>query len=175
MYDSDYSRDDSIADPNFAPEDTDLEEDSDLSEQDFIGDVGANTEENQDSARSVESEKPGKRKIKGDTRLEREERKKKRNTGEEYRTLKGKLVRARQISTLETCRTNCRSRFSDDVRQSVFDEFWRMGDFNRQIQYTADLLEISDKKTVKVRKNDSNRERRFTVKYHLRVNGKTEV
>ncbi|VEN37901.1 unnamed protein product [Callosobruchus maculatus] len=37
MYDSDYSRDDSIADPNFAPEDIDLEEDSDLSEQDVIG------------------------------------------------------------------------------------------------------------------------------------------
>lgn len=107
-------------------------------------------------------------KRKGRTRKERYEAQILRNTGNEYVDEKGKTVKARELKPLIECRMKCKQRFSDEVRQALFEEYWKLGERDKRVNFLSSLICILDKKTIKT-KCTSDRLRKFSCKYELNV------
>lgn len=109
-------------------------------------------------------------------RVLKQQKKKKRNTGQSYKTLKGKEIPERRLKALTPCRMKCKDRFSLEVRQIIFKEYWQLGCYTKRSSYMASLLDIEDKASVRIRTEDPDKQkfRTKTYKYNLIVNGKRE-
>nr|CAI5822397.1 unnamed protein product [Callosobruchus analis] len=61
------------------------------------------------------------------------------NLGMEHKNRKGKLILAKQMKEpcKEECRNRCREKISQDNRQSLFEEFWKIDNHTRQWDYIA--------------------------------------
>nr|CAH7761042.1 unnamed protein product [Callosobruchus chinensis] len=113
------------------------------------------------------------RKLKGDTRKKRDERKERRNLGKSYETRSGKLVQERTLKPLNMCRNRCVEKVCEETRQHIFTNFWAMRSYNRRAQFIAGQIEVMDKKCTRIRNTDLNKQRyrQSTVLYHLPING----
>jgi len=69
-------------------------------------------------------------------------RKEKRNSGQEYTTRKNKVVPRRKMKPPceDKCRLHCNSKFTEIERQTIFEEFWAMGDIEKQRHYILKAL-----------------------------------
>lgn len=128
----------------------------------------ANEENNNNDSEPTEKRR---KRCNKETRKIREERKLNRNTGKAYRTRKNKIIPERKMKELKNCRNKCIKTFNDNVRRALFNEFWLMGNYNRRTQYISDLIIFKEKKVVRVRKPESNKNRLGTAVYHFRING----
>lgn len=142
---TDFDSDDSIKDKNYCPSDTLSESD----EESILGEVNhedMNMEnaivesevEMIDPADNNTNDKPKKKLTRKRTRNPeswgKNTRKKRRNTGQEYVSTKGKNVAAKKMkdSCSEKCRLKCRSKITEEERKNIFDYYWRLGDIEQQ-------------------------------------------
>lgn len=121
--------------------------------------------------------------------------KKSRNLGEKYTDWKGKVhPKRRQKNACTNCRQRCNEKFSVEERQKFFENYWKLGDVNRQRDFIAKQVEMTDKARTRVREKkkdessgDENntennvagetkeRRRAFSFKYMFCNNGKKVV
>lgn len=112
--------------------------------------------------------KRGRKTVKGDTREARRKRKIDRNEGKEYSTIKGKLIRGRKCEVLERCRKKCAKRIDDEQRYKLFEDYWKLGSFNKRVAFTSSLILREEKKTHKI---GAIKSKQCNYKYHLKRNG----
>lgn len=93
------------------------------------------------------------------------ERKSKRNLRQEYITKTNKHIAAKQLKELKTCKNRCKEKFNNEIRLEIFKSFWEMGNYNRRIQYISNLIQLQEKKSIRIRTTD-------TKKRKLRRNSK---
>lgn len=111
-----------------------------------------------------------------------------RNQGKEYINWKGKLHAARKLKdACNNCRMKCPEKINNDERKLIFDEYWSLGDINRQRDFISKHISVDKKtQTRKRRKLDngqadasdteqldsnSSSRRTFTHTYYLQKNG----
>uniref|UniRef100_A0A1Y1N893 DUF7869 domain-containing protein n=1 Tax=Photinus pyralis TaxID=7054 RepID=A0A1Y1N893_PHOPY len=166
----DFSSDDSVEDPNFLP--MDLEDDeSDITEKedsDILQTTIGRTNTEEDTAQNK-----NKKRVNKETRAMRHDRKEKRNLGQEYIARSGKIVPGKTMRELKICRNKCKEKFGDEVRIKLFKDFWAMASYNRRLQYIADLMDVKEKSTTRIRCSETNKQRyrQNTIVYYLQVNG----
>jgi len=69
-------------------------------------------------------------------------RKAKRNSSQEYITRTNKVVPSRKVepSRDDKCRLHCKNKFTEIGRQTIFEEFWVMGDIENQHYYISKAM-----------------------------------
>ncbi|GFQ92020.1 uncharacterized protein TNCT_642381 [Trichonephila clavata] len=93
-----------------------------------------------------------------------------RNTGQEYITKKGKVVKAKVFENKDCgCSKRCVTKVAVEDRQKCFDKFWKMGDFGKQNAYLSGLVTREAVKQHRPRLNCTNRGPKG-VTYQYRVN-----
>ncbi|XP_015903193.1 uncharacterized protein [Parasteatoda tepidariorum] len=93
-----------------------------------------------------------------------------RNTGQEYVTKKGKVVKAKIYDDKDCgCSRRCKTKITAVERQKCFDKFWKMGDFGKQNAYLSGLVTREAVKQHRPRLNCTNRGPKG-VTYQYRVN-----
>lgn len=113
-----------------------------------------------------------KRGLKGESRNVRSERKEMRNTGQAYKTRKGKTVEARKSQPLGPCRNKCFEKVTENICKKLFQEYWQMNDFNRRCNYLASLLQLEEPKRRRVRtENDNSHFRQISIQYNIEFEG----
>lgn len=154
--------DDSDIDPNYSPELSDNESES--GEENLIK-MGAQLETNlmspiieHDSSRDMSKSKLIKL------------RQKNRNTGKEYKTSKGRIIRERVCQPLAKCRKNCAGRISYEKQKQLFVTYWNLGSYTSRIIYLAGLISIEEPKTRRqIKSTVRPRTRKYSCIYHLNI------
>lgn len=158
--DQDEPVDDSDADPNYIAESESNDESEHGEEQIKI--------------------KPNKNQMKKsktkETRAVRNERKLKRNLGLEYTTKKGKVVKERKCMELADCRLKCTTKVTEEERQTLFKEYWSMGNFNKRVAFIAGLIITQPKKSWRVKTVNPEKQKNRTMSYnfHLPLDGRKQ-
>lgn len=97
-------------------------------------------------------------------------RKFKRNTGQEYVTKKGKVVKAKVFENKDcSCSKQCSTKVTAEERMKCFDKFWKMGNFSKQNAYLSGLVTREAVKQHRPRTNCKNRGPKG-VTYQYRIN-----
>ncbi|KAL1451999.1 hypothetical protein WDU94_006319 [Cyamophila willieti] len=105
------------------------------------------------------------------TLMTRSEIKHRRNQGESYVDSRGNLIPPKQLKPLlDNCRCNCKHKFDNDYRQSLFDTFWNLPDYSSKALFICKLINVCEKKRERRRSYDGPSRRQFTYKYHLNTN-----
>ncbi|KAF9418529.1 hypothetical protein HW555_004678 [Spodoptera exigua] len=96
-------------------------------------------------------------------------RKKLRNLGKEYKSRDGttRLAKSLKPMCLENCRQKCSSKISSDERIYIFNQFWNLGNREKQWAFVAYLVLKQKKRRVFT---DTPSRRNFTLIYRLNVN-----
>ncbi|XP_054720936.1 uncharacterized protein LOC129230558 [Uloborus diversus] len=93
-----------------------------------------------------------------------------RNTGQEYVTKKGKIVKAKIFEDKDCgCSKRCMTKITKEQREKCFDKFWKMGDFGKQNAYLSGLVTREAVKQHRPRLNCTNRGPKG-VTYQYRIN-----
>lgn len=93
-----------------------------------------------------------------------------RNTGQEYVTKKGKVVKAKVFENKDCgCSKRCQTKITLEQREKCFDKFWKMGDFSKQNAYLSGLVTREAVKQHRPRSNCKNRGPKG-VTYQYRIN-----
>ncbi|XP_055837239.1 uncharacterized protein LOC129905719 [Episyrphus balteatus] len=97
-----------------------------------------------------------------------------RNSGLAYVTSSGKYVPAKKVVPLTECRAKCSTRFTPEIQQAIFNEYWSLGTYEKRAEYVASMITVINKKSVRPRNFDSDREkyRTKTYSYCLEIGGK---
>ncbi|KAK3908150.1 Conopeptide-Ac1 [Frankliniella fusca] len=100
------------------------------------------------------------------------ERRRLRNTGQQYTTSSGKTVKARKCRTLPNCKPKwCKIKeIPEEERQKIFEEYWALGDFNKRAQYVSSRIIKNQVKTSKRRGEEPKKDRTCTLEYSLIYN-----
>lgn len=80
------------------------------------------------------------------------------NTRKSYQTLKGRKIPAKKLKTpcSTNCRLKCTENFIEEKRLNIFNDFWGIGDLERQRYFVANCLEVVKPK-YSLHKEDSKR------------------
>ncbi|XP_055917696.1 uncharacterized protein LOC129949970 [Eupeodes corollae] len=97
-----------------------------------------------------------------------------RNSGQAYVTSAGKLVPAKKVVPLTECRAKCNTRFTFEMQQAIFNEYWSLGTYEKRAEYVASMITVINKKSNRPRNLDADREklRTKTYSYCLELGGK---
>ncbi|KAL4083738.1 hypothetical protein QTP88_029054 [Uroleucon formosanum] len=127
--------DDTDADPDYQPKD--LLPNGDENVENNIGIADHPTDNNETESRNDKEPKRPKKVIPKPLHWKANVRKEKRNSGQEYTTRKNKVVPRRKMKPPceDKCRLHCNSKFTEIERQTIFEEFWAMGDIEKQRHY----------------------------------------
>lgn len=102
-------------------------------------------------------------------------RKIKRNFGREYITSKGKTVNERQMKMLTPCIRKCSEKITKEEQKLIFDEYWKIGEYNLRRAYVSGCIEIHTKKTaLNIKHATTPRNRPYTYKYFLKISNKRQ-
>ncbi|XP_031333906.1 uncharacterized protein LOC116163915 [Photinus pyralis] len=113
---------------------------------------------------SIETGKRGKRRRK--VLSEKTQNKKNRNKGAPYTNYKGVTKDARQVKCnpckvrKDRCRNKC-NEFSEVERQEIFDNFWMIGDHDKQLSFINGCVGIKSVKRKRTKKENSRRNSTF--------------
>lgn len=92
-----------------------------------------------------------------------------RNTGKKYYTAAGKVIREKIFQNKDChCSKNCISLINLEERKNIFDNFWNLGDFNKQNVYLHGATEQSIVQRKRLR-NSKGLPRNYTYKYYLKT------
>jgi len=116
-----------------------------------------------------ETDKSNKKKW---SRAVRKERTLKLHRGLPYVNSSGNEVTGRQMQPLKSCRKKCIEILTDDIRSSIFNEYWSLGDHEKRVNFISSLINSADKKTSRVRCINSNKTRDLILNYFFEINGK---
>ena len=122
-----FAGDDDLNDPNFEIPDIDQIDD--------------NTDE---ECKTVT--KKSRKRHRNETDWKRNIIKKSRNTGKSYVSWKGKFQAKRELkASCVTCRMKCTEKFAEEERRRIFDEYWKLGDINRQRDFISKCVKFNMK------------------------------
>lgn len=107
--------------------------------------------------------------VKGDTVEYRKLRKFKRNSGQEYTTNKGKIVKGRSSEPLLNCRAKCNTKIGNELRETLFASYWSMNNFNRRVAYISSCISFTDTKTTRKRRNTPEKQKNRNKTFHYVV------
>ena len=111
----------------------------------------------------------GRKRTKNEERWKQTIRKRRRQSGLEYTSIKGKQMRSRELKTKKDCIGNCRFRcarvFSTTDRESIFKYFWSLNDSEKNVFY-ANTTDKDLKERVRT-KNDQSR-RKCSYRFYFR-------
>ncbi|CAH1101998.1 unnamed protein product [Psylliodes chrysocephalus] len=97
-----------------------------------------------------------------------------RNSGKNYKNWKNNLVSARKIKGPCTCILKWSTKFSEENRKVVFDQYWGVGSIDRQRDFISKHVKFVPKWRCRLRadKNEEiavNSRRNYTYIYNLRI------
>lgn len=107
--------------------------------------MNLNTDGSNNNIRKVRNSKVG------DTRKYRENRKYRRDCGEEYITNLGKTVKARKSIILNDCRSQCKNKINENLQTTLFNIYWSLKSRDRQVSYISSLVCVTSKLTSRKR------------------------
>lgn len=171
-----------------SPEDpfaTDGENDPDYSPNDneeYSTDEGDHEINNQDKTDSGDTTDKIKSKTRKNKKCVNQWRrnviKKLRNEGKSYKNWSNKIVQKRQLKApCQNCRMKCYEKFSDEERRQIFDQYWKLGNIDRQRDFISKLVDFTQKKRQRIREIQGQHDRvesrrNLTFHYHLqKLNG----
>lgn len=101
-------------------------------------------------------------------------RKKLRNTGQPYISVRGQLREGRKVREKDcsACKKNCNVNFPESVRQDIHESYWGLGDIEKQKLFISTLVEEVPVSYVRTKAQKSRRS--VTRQYFMR-NGKMKV
>jgi hypothetical protein len=70
----------------------------------------------------------------------------KKNRGEAFSNCKGNAVRAKEFKRLPECTKKCNERISADVQETLFNQYWALGKYDKRLSYLSQLI-VSKSKT----------------------------
>lgn len=95
-------------------------------------------------------------------------RKSYRNTGKKYYTAAGKIIREKIFQHKDChCLKNCINLINVEERKNIFDNFWNLGNFNKQNVYLHGATEQHIVQRKRLR-NGKGSPRNYTYKYYLK-------
>lgn len=162
--------DDSIADPNYTITSDDTDESITEMEQELQDDPDPtiSSKEIAIEPSDVEMEQA----VPPKTYFTKKEIQKNRNRGEAYVTKSKKTVMHRKCNQLKPCRRNCKDKITFDDQKVVFNAYWGLGSYNQRFIFISSLIEISEKATQTLKKNDiRSKNRQNTAFYFIETNG----
>ncbi|XP_034238082.1 uncharacterized protein LOC117643346 [Thrips palmi] len=92
------------------------------------------------------------------------------NSGQEYVSARGKLVKARQMRLPCSCKLDCVHRLSEEQRKKVFDTFWQLASHDRQWEF---IRNFSVNKPTKGKDDQEPKKRKCSRSYFFEVDGET--
>ncbi|CAG5003347.1 unnamed protein product [Parnassius apollo] len=169
---SDFSSDDSVADPNYSPGSPSLltqHKEMEIAVPNASVDMhitsGNETPENIGDISLLQQNQPV------SCRKNKQENKLKRNLGQSYVTTSGKTIGKRQMKELPNCRNKCRQKISDKQRALIHKEVWNLGSYDLRAAFISSLITIQEKKTERLRVEDPDKQIvDNTHKNHFNVN-----
>ncbi|CAH2002700.1 unnamed protein product [Acanthoscelides obtectus] len=162
------SSDDSVVDKNFVPSNDD--ESSDTSEE---GDSPVPTKLSRITETTPEKTPQTRWRQRRDENYEQVKRKRRRNLGQEYSTVKSKkLVKPRELGSPCRCQKNCRDKLSNS-HENIFSKFWDLGSYDLQNSYLFGAIRVLKKKrSYKKKQKRQESSRQFTAQYIVNVDGR---
>lgn len=163
------------SDPSYVP--SSGGEESDKQQQGKIKPIEeiATTSSNVENAENNQERKRHKVRVRQPISKSRQERKAARNQGAAYETASGKSVPEKKPVPLNIkCKKKCFTRITPESCSLLCDEVWKgLGDQNLRSTYIADRVEVVPKgsQTLKNVSPSRRKNRTFTMKYHVTVNG----
>ncbi|XP_054720939.1 uncharacterized protein LOC129230559 [Uloborus diversus] len=119
---------------------------------------------------SKKQKSSGKKRVRNEMNHKTKLRKFLRNTGQEYITKKGKVIKAKEFDDKDCgCSKKCNSKVTSEQRLKCFDKFWKMGNFSKQNAYLSGLVTREAVKQHRPRSNCKNRGPKG-VTYQYRIN-----
>lgn len=112
------------------------------------------TEETEDSE-NREKRKTRKRSRNADN-WRRNRIKRLRNSGKSYKNWSNKEVSARKMKPACTCRMKCSTKCNEEMRKAVFEQYWDLGDVNRQRDFISKYVKFLPKSRCRQRLLDNN-------------------
>jgi len=93
-----------------------------------------------------------------------------RNLGLAYTTVRGVDKPAKEMlkGCDASCRLSCGTRISEADRLKLLQEFWKMGDYQKQLEYFAKRAKVFDKATGKDKEDSA---RKYSRTYTFKING----
>lgn len=137
-------------------------------------------EGNQAEALTPLKRKRGRKKVVGDGTRKRKRssitwqrnvQKTKRNSGEEYTTLKGKLVPAKTLKNPCNCKKKCFEKIDELDRQAIFADFYSLTKEGKDQFLACNVKEENKQRQRLRRENSPDSRRKFTRKYSLTKGG----
>lgn len=104
----------------------------------------------------------------------RNSRKQKKNLGQPYISSNGKYVKARMMQPLTKCRNNCQEKISDEDKETIFTNYWKLGNHRKRCAYVSSMLSANYKASHRPKYLDVEKQRfrQITYKYFLEIDGK---
>lgn len=125
-----------------------------------------------DSSRSTSPQtmKKGKKRTQQPKKWKRNVKKSKRNSGEQYKTLKNKLVASKCLGNPCQCALKCFDTVGLENCRKIHSEFWSLGDFNIQNAHISGCVTVTKPKRVYTEKGADSR-RKATRQFHVYIQG----
>lgn len=94
------------------------------------------------------------------------------NSGEEYITVKGRVVEPRTMKEMGLCRMKCREKIDYSTRAKLFMGYWSGSSHSHRVSYIASLVKSVTKKSTKPKTCSLSKQknREHSYKYTLVVN-----
>ena len=111
--------------------------------------LGAGNEEQHDHADDIVDAQEGRsrKRVRNPTEWAKNQRKRLRNSGQEYASTSKKTVKGKQCTvTLHKCRMKCDEKVSAEEQKSIFTEFWKLGTWDLQTQFISGSVHVSSVK-----------------------------
>ena len=130
--------------------------------------VKLNTAQPPDNTPETVQTEPPKKKPRLVKEWQKVKAKLKRNAGEEYIDRSGKVHAVRKLKDLVdhnvNCRYNCHENIPEETRKELFEDFWKLGDYNLQTSFLYNSITVTDP----VRRNgDGVRSRNVSTQFRL--------
>lgn len=144
-----FSSDDSEQDVDYIPEDDDSSSDSSESMQETDMDIGPIQDYPENA---IPPTRPtGRKRVRQPENWKRERAKKLRNEGQKYVSRNNKLHENRCMREhIHQCRYNCNTQISDENRQTIFNDFWKLGSWELQTSFLNGAIELEPVKRKKL-------------------------
>lgn len=149
-------------------------ESSNLIENERLADVEESSTSSQKKGKKNYPKKssPGRKRILNKENWIAEIRKRKKNLGEEFTNRKGQIIPKKEIkpSCGDKCSRKCRELITENQRNTIFNNFWSLGDHNKQADYLSRFIKRVSRKQIMARSASSSR-RKCSYEYYLYVDG----
>lgn len=139
--------DDSDADPTWQNPST--------SHENVRSHAGNEEGEGDSSMENQTSRQTARKKVRRESLWKRNERQRKRNSGEKYTDRKGKFHEKKILRMYDhSCRFKCNEHIDEEKRKQIFTEFWGLQNYNLQSSFLNSAIKVSRVKTQGTKKKE---------------------